>query len=101
MLKQAFVYILANYNKGTLYVGVTNDLTRRAIEHKLGEENNFTKKYKVNKLVYYEEIAGIEMAILREKRIKKWRRQWKLNLIKKFNPEWKDLAEYLHETLVK
>ena len=95
MSKQAFVYILASYRKGTLYVGVTNDLTRMALEHKFGEETGFTKKYKVNKLVYYEEIAGIEMAILREKRIKKWRRQWKFNLIEKFNPEWKDLYKTL------
>ena len=88
---QAFVYILANKKNGTLYVGVTSDLIKRIWEHKNHLVDGFTKKYEVNALVYYEMHESIKAAILREKQIKKWRRQWKVNLIEKDNIMWKDL----------
>ena len=100
MSKQYFVYILTNRKRGVLYVGVTNDLIRRSIEHKFGEETGFTKHYNVNKLVYYQETNDINEAIKREKRIKKWNRDWKIRLIEEFNPEWKDLAEHLNHSLI-
>ncbi|MCF7845868.1 MAG: GIY-YIG nuclease family protein [Candidatus Peribacteraceae bacterium] len=98
-----YVYILASRINGTLYVGVTNDLQARVLEHKgiIPEESrdpkkkSFTKKYGVNKLVYYEEFDDIEEAIRREKRLKKWNRAWKIQLIHEKNPSWKDLY---HET---
>jgi len=74
-----------------LYIGVTNNLIRRVCEHKNKTIDGFTKKYCVDKLVYYEETNDVKSAIVREKRMKKWRREWKINLIKKFNPYWKDL----------
>ena len=91
-----FVYILANKKKGTLYVGVTNDLKRRAFEHKNHLVEGFTKRYNVVTLVHYEEFQFVEDAIRREKRIKKWERQWKIELIEKTNPEWMDLYFDLH-----
>lgn len=87
-----FVYMLASKRYGTLYTGVTNDLTRRVIEHRSGEARTFTKKYKVNDLVWYEEHQDIELAIAREKAIKKWNRAWKVRLIEELNPNWEDLA---------
>ena len=87
---QYFVYILSSPTK-TLYIGVTNDLVRRVWEHREGLVDGFTKKYRVHKLVYFEETGDVENAILREKRIKKWNRQWKIDLIKQFNPTWRDL----------
>ncbi len=89
--KQYYVYILASRKNGTLYVGVTNDLLRRVYEHKNDLIEGFTKKYKVHKLVYYEEINDVRIAIQREKRIKKWKREWKINLIEKLNSKWGDL----------
>ena len=83
--------MLASKKNGTLYVGVTNNLLRRVYEHRNGLLGGFTKKYTVNTLVYYEVYQDIYQAIVREKRIKKWKRQWKINLIEKNNPEWKDL----------
>jgi putative endonuclease len=76
---------------GTLYIGVTNNLRRRVYEHKNGLIEGFTKKYNVNRLVYYEQTENIEGAIQREKRLKKWNRQWKIELIEQINPDWKDL----------
>jgi putative endonuclease len=76
---------------GTLYIGVTNDLLRRVQEHKEKIKPGFSKKYNVINLVYYEVFEDIYEAITREKRLKKWNRQWKLELISKFNPQWKDL----------
>ena len=84
------VYILASKRNGTLYTGVTSDLVKRVWEHKQRLAEGFTKKYGVHHLVYYELHADIESAIIREKQIKKWKRQWKLNLIEKENPEWND-----------
>lgn len=88
-----FVYILASRRNGTLYVGVTNNLLRRVYEHKTDFNEGFTKKYGVHRLVYFEETNDISQAILREKQLKKWYRKWKIQLIKKENPEWKDLSE--------
>jgi putative endonuclease len=76
-----------------LYIGVTNNLTRRIYEHRNGTIKGFTKKYNLNKLVYFEQLNDISSAILREKRLKKWNREWKVQLIEKINPEWKDLSE--------
>ena len=95
LTKQYYVYLLTNWNNKVLYVGVTNDLKRRVYEHKEGFVEGFTKKYHVHKLVYYEVGAGIEGAILREKQIKAGSRQKKIDLIMKFNPDWKDLWDQL------
>ena len=89
--KQYYIYILASRKNGTLYVGVTNNLLRRIYEHKNDLVEGFTKKYNVHKLVHYEKINDVRVVIQREKRIKKWKREWKINLIEKLNPEWKDL----------
>ena len=86
-----YLYILASRRNGTLYVGVTNDLIRRVCEHRDGLIPGFTKKYGVKLLVYYEVHHDINEAILREKRIKRWAREWKLYLIEKQNPQWRDL----------
>ena len=90
-MKKYYVYILASKRNGTLYIGVTNDLIRRVYEHKNDLIDGFTKKYGVHRLVYYEQYDEIVNAIQREKRLKKWNRQWKIELIEKENPEWKDL----------
>ena len=86
-----FVYIMANKPYGTLYIGVTGNLAGRTHEHKRDVRHGFTSKYGVHMLVWFEEFADVHEAILREKRIKKWRRSWKYELIEKTNPEWKDL----------
>lgn len=91
-----FVYILTNTHF-TLYIGVTNNLIRRVYEHKHKFVKGFTKKYSVNKLIYFEEYLDIQEAILREKRLKHWNRDWKIQLIEKFNPELKDLYYELTE----
>jgi putative endonuclease len=90
-IMQPCVYILASHRNGTLYVGVTSDLSRRVWEHKTGVIEGFTKRYQVHRLVYAEFHATMEEAILREKRIKGWRRAWKITLIEKTNPIWRDL----------
>ena len=90
-----YVYILASKKNGTLYIGITDDLPGRAYEHKNDMVDGFTKKYKVHRLVYYEGHEDVKQAILREKQLKKWKRQWKIRLIEKENPEWRDLYEDL------
>ncbi len=90
-MKDYFVYILASKKNGTLYIGVTNNLLRRVWEHKNGLVEGFTKKYNVKQLIYFEQTNSVEEAILREKQIKKWNRQWKFRLIEKMNPTWIDL----------
>jgi len=95
MQKSYFVYIMASGRNGTLYVGVTNDLLRRVAEHKAGKADGFTKKYKVNRLVWFGETSDIGAAIQREKTMKRWSRVYKLNVIKEMNPEWRDLYEDL------
>ena len=87
-----YVYIMTNKSK-TLYIGVTNDLNRRVFEHKNSLIDGFTKKYNIKKLVYYETFNNIDEAIRREKQLKNWHRQWKINLIESINKEWKDLAD--------
>jgi putative endonuclease len=94
-MKSYYVYILASQRNGTLYIGVTNDLIKRVHEHKYNLVAGFTKKYNVHLLVYFEQSDNIESAINREKQIKKWNRKWKLELIEKKNPTWRDLYEDL------
>lgn len=86
-----YVYILASKPLGTLYIGVTSNLIKRVYEHKNNLVEGFTSKYNVHSLVYFEHFERIEDAILREKRLKKWNRFWKIKLIEKMNPDWKDL----------
>lgn len=86
-----FVYILASDIGGTLYIGVTNNLPRRIAEHKAKLVEGFTRKYDVSRLVYYEAFGDIELAIRREKRLKKWNRAWKVRAIEELNPNWDDL----------
>lgn len=89
-----FVYILASNRNGTLYIGVTSDLDKRIQEHKQGLfPGSFTAEYKVSKLVYYEMTNSVEAAFAREKQLKNWQRRWKLDLVEKNNPMWKDLSE--------
>ncbi len=92
-MRSYYVYILASSKNGTLYIGVTNDLPRRMYEHKNHLHKGFSDKYNVTQLVYFEETSSIEAAIAREKRLKKYPRQWKLNLIEEGNSYWRDLAD--------
>ncbi|MEI8143014.1 MAG: GIY-YIG nuclease family protein [Candidatus Berkelbacteria bacterium] len=92
-MKKYFVYILASRLNGTLYVGVTSNLEKRTNEHKDKITNGFSEKYGAKKLVYFEETSDVTEAILREKRLKKWNRVWKIKLIEQSNPGWKDLLE--------
>lgn len=93
-MKNYYVYIMASDKNGTLYIGVTSDLLKRSFEHKHGLAAGFTKKYDVHKLVYFETTTDINSAITREKQLKKWRRQWKISLIEKENPNWDDLYDH-------
>lgn len=93
--RQPCVYILANKRNGTLYIGVTSDLVKRVWEHQGDLVEGFTKKYAVHRLVYYEILDDMESAIQREKQLKKWNRDWKIDLIEKDNPEWTDLYDSL------
>jgi putative endonuclease len=95
MDKSAYVYILASDRNGTLYTGVTSGLVKRVYDHKQKLVDGFTKKYRVNKLVYFETFDDIESAIVREKQIKHWPRQWRIKLIEKNNPEWIDLYDQI------
>ncbi|WP_271784954.1 GIY-YIG nuclease family protein [Aquimarina algiphila] len=89
---QYAVYILTNKKKGTFYIGMTNNLERRIFEHKQKCIDGFTKKYNLDILVYFEVYQFVEDAIRREKRMKAWKRQWKINLIEEDNKDWNDLA---------
>ena len=93
MSKQFYVYILASKRNGTLYIGMTNDLVRRVWEHKTDAVDGFTKQYGVHQLVWYEIAATPLAAITRERQLKKWNRAWKVQLIEKTNPEWRDLYD--------
>jgi putative endonuclease len=84
---------MASGRNGTLYIGMTNDLAARAYQHREGLVPGFTKRYAVKMLVYYESHTDVEYAIQRETRLKKWKRRWKLELIEKLNPEWRDLYD--------
>jgi putative endonuclease len=88
-----YVYILASKQNGTLYIGVTNDLRRRLQEHQQGLKSGFTKKHEVTRLVWYEQTTEVNEAILREKQMKKWNRDWKIRLIEENNPHWDDLSQ--------
>ena len=90
-MKTYYVYIMANKKNGTLYIGMTSNLLRRVYEHKNNINAGFTKRYNIHQLVYVETNSDVNLAIQREKQIKKWRRQWKINLIEKENPDWDDL----------
>jgi putative endonuclease len=95
MAGQFYVYILASRKHGTLYIGVTNDIVRRVHEHKLKLVRGFSAKYGVDKLVYFEIFDDPTSAIMREKQLKKWHRDWKLSLIESRNPGWVDLSATL------
>jgi putative endonuclease len=92
MERDPFVYILANGFRGTLYIGVTSDLPGRLWKHRTAATPGFTTKYSVYRLVYFEAFGDMESAISREKQLKRWHRQWKINLIEEGNPRWEDLA---------
>ena len=94
-MKYYYVYILASERRGTLYIGVTNDLIRRMHEHKNGLVDGFTKKYHVHNLMYFQQCDNVESVIQREKQLKAWHREWKIRLIKETNPMWKDLTDSL------
>ena len=91
--KYYYVYILASKPYGTLYTGVSSNIPSRTWQHKNDLVEGFTKRYHVHRLVWYEQTNSIESAINKEKQIKKWRRRWKLDLIEKMNPDWKDLYD--------
>ena len=93
--KSYYLYILCNKRNGTLYTGITSDLVRRIWQHKNGAIEGFTKRYGLKLLVHFEQYTDVKEAILREKRIKKWNRQWKIHLIEKDNPNWEDLYQKL------
>ncbi|MDZ7611943.1 MAG: GIY-YIG nuclease family protein [Candidatus Moranbacteria bacterium] len=94
-MKSYFTYILTNKKRNVLYVGITNNLLKRVWEHKKREVPGFTRKYNVDCLIYYEECSDVNAAIAREKRIKNWKRQWKIDLINGFNTKWEDLHFHL------
>ena len=94
-MKSYYVYIMASKRNGTLYVGVTGNLVKRVTQHRLGHVPGFTKRYGVKMLVWFERHADVREAIMREKRIKEWKRRWKLELIERTNPNWRDLYDDL------
>ena len=96
MTRQYYVYIMTNRSR-TLYIGVTNDLARRVYEHKSKSVEGFTKRYRMNRLVYFDSTSSVEGAISREKELKGWRRSKKIDLIENGNPRWKDLSEGWYE----
>lgn len=93
MARGGFVYIMANRMNGTLYIGVTSDLVKRAWEHREDVVEGFTRRYRVHKLVYFEAHDDIRAAIHRETQMKRWNRSWKLELIERSNPQWRDLYD--------
>ena len=93
MVKQPCVYLLANKRNGTLYLGVTSNLVQRIWQHKNEIVDGFTKRYQIHTLVWYELCADMDSAIAREKAMKEWKRTWKIELIEKTNPQWRDLYE--------
>jgi putative endonuclease len=90
-----YVYIMASWRNGTLYIGVTGDLARRVYQHRTGEVDGFTKRHAVKMLVHVEAFDRVEEAIQREKSLKRWPRRWKIALIERENPEWRDMYEDL------
>jgi len=101
-MKSYYVYILSNKPRGVLYVGVTNNLERRNFEHRTKiSKTSFTGKYNADQLVYYEETSSIEDAIKREKQLKNWHRQWKINLVESHNPKWDNLIDGANNEILK
>jgi len=98
MRKQYYIYILTNKSNRVLYIGMTNNLERRMFEHKNKLIEGFSKKYNLTELVYYEVTEDVNSAIRREKQLKNWHRGWKMNLVKEFNPNWKDLSTEFENT---
>ena len=94
-MKTYYVYITTNKKNGTLCIGITSNLIKRLQQHKEGKVSSFTKKYNLNKLVFYKQTSSIGGAIQKEKEFKKWNRRWKIELIEKDNPNWKDLSDNL------
>ena len=92
IVRRGYVYILASAKNGTLYIGVTSDLSPRVWRHKEGQASQFTRRYGVSRLVWYEEYPTVPQAIQRETSLKRWKRQWKIELIEKVNPGWDDLS---------
>ena len=92
-MKKGYVYIMSNKNRNVFYVGLTNNIERRIFEHRTGKGSKFCKKYLIEELLYFEETENMISAIAREKNLKNWHRDWKLNLIKEVNPEMVDLAK--------
>jgi putative endonuclease len=90
--REPCVYILASQPRGTLYIGVTSDLAKRLWQHREGVTGGFVARYKINRLVRFEMLGDMEAAIMREKQLKRWHRQWKINLVESENPQWIDLA---------
>ena len=99
-LDPSYVYVMTNKPRGTLYIGVTADLVRRASEHKQLIGRTFTARYNLDKLVWFEKFEQIELAIQREANLKRWYRQWKIQLIEQTNPQWRDLFEDICPTSV-
>ena len=97
--RQYDVYILTNKSNKVIYIGVTNDLDRRMFEHKNKLVEGFTKRYNLVRLVYYEMTEDVQSAIRREKQLKNWHRDWKINLINQFNPGWNDLSEGFYQMM--
>ena len=94
-MHNSYIYIMSNKNRTTFYIGVTNHLQRRGMEHQQGIGSKFVKKYRLYDLVYYEHYTDITFAIQREKQLKNWHRDWKFNLIKSMNPDVKDLKNQI------
>jgi len=102
MEKGGFVYIISNYKRTTLYIGVTNDIERRTLEHKIGTGSKFSSQYQLKYLLHFEEHTTIQDAIEREKQLKNWHKDWKWNLIKEDNPQLEDLAKnWFDEDMIK
>ena len=97
MNKTYFVYIITNKRNGTLYIGFSSGLRGRIYQHKNKMVDGFSKEHGLDRLVYYESTEDVNAAIAREKQLKKWKRQWKINAIEKFNPEWRDLYDDLED----
>ncbi len=100
IIHQYYIYILASKIRGTLYIGMANDLQRRVYEHKIGIKKGFTQKYGINKLIYFETFQNVNEAITRENNLKKWKRDWKIKLIEEDNKPWSDVSKNWFDTIL-